>query len=252
MTASLLDFVLDGPARERLTVTADGAVRYLILTAAHPDWADRVGLFTRQLGAEELDRVRGIAAALVAAAPTPRGRSGPVVTATTGGREVTHGLTSDDPAAALLSELIEQTRVHPYAVLSLTPELVGTSLRLVLRSVGDHPVTVQLAGPSIGVATREGDGWTSAWHSDVDTWLFLVDARSQDLDGVDSPATLHPGTEARLHLGAIFTDPPESVSVSLDGWLDATEPVESGADDEDPFAGTRPGRWAIHLSAITR
>ncbi len=120
------------------------------------------------------------------------------------------------------------------------------------RSIGEQPVTVQLAGPSIGVATGVGDGWTSAWHSDVDTWLFLVDSRSEDLDGVDSPATLEPGAEARLHLGPIFTEPPQSVSVSLDGWLESTGPVVAGTDDEDPFAGTRPGRWAIHLSAIAR
>ncbi len=121
MTAYLLDFVLDGPGRERLTVTADGSVRYLILAAAHPDWADRVGLFTQQLEADVLDRVRGIAAALIASAPAPRGRSGPVVTATIDGGAVTHGLVSDDPAAHLLSALIEQTRVHPYAVLEADP-----------------------------------------------------------------------------------------------------------------------------------
>ena len=57
MTDPVLEFSLDGPGKERLVVHRDGTASYLVLSAAHPAWASRAGLFRTTL-TYEADRGR--------------------------------------------------------------------------------------------------------------------------------------------------------------------------------------------------
>jgi hypothetical protein len=249
VTDSLLDFLLDGPGKERLVIDADGTATYLVLDAAHPDWASGAGVFRVQLSAAETENAATIAQDLVDEAPKARGRTGPVVTASVAAKDVTHPLAETSGAAALLSHVIERVRSRPLAVVSFTAEaLNGADVRLAFENVGTIDLDLLVARESCRVDVPSGDTWTTHWHSTTSTRLALVAAPQGFLDGVNSMATLEPGTIARAMLpGALSgADTPGQAAVELRGWLDLAGLLpESGTTDplEDPL----PGRWPFRL-----
>ena len=254
MSDPVLEFTLDVPAKERLVVDHDGTASYLVLSAAHPGWAYRAGLFRTRLPTEKIKNAASIARELVATSPKPRGRSGPVVTATVGGREATHPLEGPaGPAAELLSDLIEHVREHPVAVVTFAAEAVNrVDVRLKFESIGAEPVDLRIARDSCRVSIRSGDTWNTVWLSTASTRLALVAQPGGFLDGVNSMATLEPGMVARTMLPGALSEAGDSfgeVSVELHGWLDI-EALESDSDDSDPFEDSLPGAWPFRLASV--
>ena len=254
MTDPVLEFSLDGPGKERLVVHRDGIASYLVLSAAHPAWASRAGLFRTTLTPKQTEDAGSIARELVATSPRPRGRSGPVVTATHDDREATHPLEGPaGPAAELLSDLIEHVREHPVAVVTFAAEAVNrVDVRLKFESIGAEPVDLRIARDSCRVSIRSGDTWNTVWLSTASTRLALVAQPEGFLDGVNSMATLEPGMVARTMLPGALSEAGGSfgeVSVELHGWLDI-EGLESDSDDSDPFEDSLPGAWPFRLASV--
>jgi hypothetical protein len=252
MSDPVLEFTLDSPGKERLVVDGDGMASYLVLSAAHPGWASRAGLFRTQLTPPEIEGAASIARELVATSPMSRGRTGPVVTATVGDREATHPLEGPaGPAAELLSDLIERVREHPVAVVTLAAEAInGVDVRLKFENIGTESVNLRIARDSCRLSVRSREAWTTVWRSTASTRLALVAQPQGFLDGVNSMAILAPGMVARAMLPGALSEagePSGEATVELHGWVDI-EGLASDSDEPDPLEDSLPGVWPFRLT----
>jgi len=251
----ILRYALAGAGRELLWIDTRRA-RYLLLQAAHPDWQDRAGLYASELDAALIERAESVATSIVASTVEPRGRHGPMVTASVGEDQVTTALVDPGaPVASLLSEAIDAVRPHPVSVVGLAAEMINDGdIRLVFTAVGVQPVDLQLRRESCRVSTLVDGGWQTVWSAGAtdSARLTLVAAPVGFLDGVRSPAVLEPGVVARTMLPNALAGVADRSRVIVD--IDATLAIpgtENWADDD-----AEPGlsmdvrdRWPIHLTA---